>query len=662
MQQRYLAHLDGLRAIAVGLVVVYHAGLGVFGAGFIGVDVFFVLSGFLITGQLVHNMQEGKFSFAQFYMRRIRRLAPAMLVVLLATLLAGAFVLLPEDLIYLSRLAALAVLSASNFYLANTTGGYFETETDEIALLHTWSLAVEEQYYLIWPLFLLVFLKFGARFWRPGLLAGIFLTSLAFSVWYTHADPMRAYYLLPARFHELFIGAMLAIAFQANKVPALPRSAREVMGWAGLLMILVPAVAWTAEIAFPGYLAAIPCLGTVILIYAGDGKSSINWLLTRRVMVWLGMLSYSLYLWHWPIFSFTTYATGEIDTISALAGIALAVVLSHLTWKFVEQPFRYRWTFPPKQTALRLFVVPLLLLAGVAVAIYEGDGLINRFDSSTVAKIHALESEPGRFPSQCDNQEDGLCADVLLLGDSHAQHFGGFIGILAKDAGLSYNVKWRAGCPAYAGLMPLNYKGEEVEIDEECPQVNDAILDEADNYGAIVLAGYWSLTDIKGDRYFFVTNANPEPSQANSNANIAAGLRETLRRITKAGSTPVLIYDNPQVEKRDFKCSRMNLLPFHDEPCSFPLSYVEEQQRLKRALFAQLADEFPQLKFIDPNSLLCSKDSCYTELEGVPLYRDDDHLNQVGSEWLAKKMLENGNNPLKELVIRRQSGVVESQQ
>lgn len=555
----------------------------------------------------------------------------------------------------------MTILSASNFYLANTSGGYFEAETDEIALLHTWSLAVEEQYYLIWPVCLLLLLKFGAHFWRPRLLAGIFIGSLAFSVWYTHTDPMRAYYLLPARFHELLLGAILAIAFQANKMPALQRSARELLGWTGLLMIIVPAVIWTSEIAFPGYLAAIPCLGTAILVYAGDGKSSINWLLTRRVMIWLGMLSYSLYLWHWPIFSFTTYATGEIDTTSALVGIALAIALSHLTWKFVEQPFRYHWTFPPRKTALRLFVLPLVLLAFIAVAIYEGDGFINRFDSSTVAKIHALESEPGRFPTQCDDQEGSLCADVLLLGDSHAQHFGDFVGMLAKDAGLSYNVKWRPGCPAYTGLKPLNYKDEEVEIDEECPLVNDAILNEAGNYGAIVLAGYWSLTDIKGDRYFFVSDANPEASQTNSNANIAAGLRDTVRRIVKAGSTPVLIYDNPQVEKRDFKCSRMNLLPFHDEPCSYPRSHMEKQQEAKRALFAQLADEFPQLEFIDPNTILCDEESCYTELEGVPLYRDDDHLNQVGSQWLAEKMLANGENPLKTLFMLRQNELADNQ-
>ncbi len=650
MQQRYLAHLDGLRAIAVGLVVVYHAGLGVFGAGFIGVDVFFVLSGFLITGQLVQNIQQGKFSFAQFYMRRIRRLAPAMVVVLFTTLLAGAFILLPEDLIYLSRLAGLTVLSLSNFYLANTTGGYFEVATDEIALLHTWSLAVEEQYYLIWPVLLLLFFRSGARFWRPGLLASIFLGSLAFSVWYTQADPMRSYYLLPARFHELFLGAMLAIAFQANKMPAPSRIVRELLSWMGLVLIVVPAVIWDSNIAFPGYLAAIPCLGTALLIYAGDGTSSVNWLLTRRVMLWLGMLSYSLYLWHWPIFSFTTYATGEIQTSHALVGIAAAVLLSHLTWKFVEQPFRFRWTFPPGKTAARLFGIPVLVFGVATVAIDEGDGFINRFDDATISKIHALESEPGKFPTTCNVDKDGLCSDILLLGDSHAQHFGDFIGILAKDAGLAYNVKWRPGCPGYTGLKPLNFKADHVEVDEECPEVNAAALADAGKYRAIVLAGYWSLTDIKGDRYFFVTDENPEPSEDNSNQNIADGLRKTIATIVDAGAKPILIYDNPQVEKRDFKCSRMNLLPFHDAVCSFPREHTVSQQAHKRELFARLAKEFPELGFIDPNAVLCDEESCYTELEDVPLYRDDDHLNQAGSQWLANKMLSQGENPLKQLV------------
>lgn len=643
MQQGYLPHLDGLRAIAVGLVVLYHAGFSGIGAGYIGVDVFFVLSGFLITGQLAKNIEDRRFTFSQFYMRRVRRLAPAYIAVALVTLVGAALVMLPDDLVYHGRLTALAMLSLSNFYLANTTGGYFEADTDEIALLHTWSLAVEEQYYLVWPAIMLLLWRLPGARSRLLVVGALLGLTWVFSGWYTQFDPQRAYYLLPARFHELLLGALLALG--GARLPALSRPGRELLCWGGLLLIVWPALGWSAETTFPGWRAILPCLGTAMLVHAGRDTSLVNWLLTRRPMLWLGMLSYSLYLWHWPVFSLMRYATGELTVVMAWSGILLSVVLSYLTWRLVEQPFRFRWLFTPRQTFIRLFFVPTFVFAVVVAAIDVGDGFVGRFPADTRAKIAAMESKPSKFRLACPDDPGSPCADILLAGDSHAEHFGDFLNVFAEDAGLTMKVMWRPGCPALPGLMQVYVREQERRDDPGCRDHTDKVLAQADRYRYVVLAGYWSITDIKPDRYFMVSDTRPALTHQSSIDNIAEGMRAAIARIVAAGAIPVVIHDNPTAGDQEFKCSRRNLLPFHQAECAFERAVVDAQQANKRQLFEQIAEEYPQVRFIDPNRVLCNDEQCATELDGVPLFRDDDHLNRIGADWLGQQYLARFGNP-----------------
>jgi peptidoglycan/LPS O-acetylase OafA/YrhL len=643
MQQGYLPHLDGLRAIAVGLVVLFHAGYTTLSGGFIGVDVFFVLSGFLITGQLAKNLDKGQFSFSQFYLRRVRRLAPAYLAVALASLVAALFIMLPEDLIYHARLTVLALVSLSNFYLSNTTGGYFESDTDEIALLHTWSLSVEEQYYLLWPAMLLLLWKLQSPRLRLGLIGALLVVSVLFSGWYTSADPSRAYYLLPARFHELLIGALLALV--GHRLPTPSRPLRELLCWGGLALIIQAGFTLAADQGFPGYQALAPCLGTALLIYAGNEPSSVHYLLTRRVMVWLGMLSYSLYLWHWPVFSFARYATGELTPWMGAAGIALAIALSHLTWRFVEQPFRFRWLFTPRKTFAVLFFGPALALTVVAGVLDAGDGFMGRFGKEAEQAIRAMESTPGKHRIACPDDTDKPCADILLAGDSHAEHFGDFLSVIAADAGLTLNTVQRPGCPALPGLTPTYLKDGALKPDPKCVKHNARLYRQLHRYDYVVLAGYWALADMKADRYFFTSEHWPELDAPSTQASLAAAFREGIQRIVDAGAIPVIIQDNPTAPDQLFQCSRRKLLPFYDEPCTFSDNVLTQQQGTRRALFAELADAFPSLQFIDPNALICADGTCTTELDGLPIYRDDDHLNRMGSEYLGQRYLEVFGNP-----------------
>lgn len=643
MQQGYLPHLDGLRAIAVGLVVLFHAGYTTLSGGFIGVDVFFVLSGFLITGQLAKNLEKGQFSFREFYLRRVRRLAPAYLTVALASLVAALLIMLPEDLIYHARLTVLALISLSNFYLANTTGGYFESDTDEIALLHTWSLSVEEQFYLVWPAMLLLLWKLPSTRLRLGLVGVLLVVSALFSGWYTTVDPSRAYYLLPARFHELLIGALLALV--GHRLPTPNRPLRELLCWLGLGLIIHAGFTLSADKGFPGLQALAPCIGTALLIYAGREPSSMHYLLTRRVMVWLGMLSYSLYLWHWPVFSFARYATGELTPLMGAAGIVLAIALSHLTWRFIEQPFRFRWLFTPRKTFAVLFFGPALALTVAAAVIDAGDGFMGRFGSEAEQAIRAMESTPGKHRVACPDDKQLPCADILLAGDSHAEHFGDFLSVLAADAGKTLNTIQRPGCPALPGVTPTYIKDGVLKPDPKCPQHNTQLYRQLHRYDYVVLAGYWALSDMKADRYFFTSDAWPELAAESSRLSLTAAFREGIEAIIEAGATPIIIQDNPTAPDKLFQCSRRKLLPFYDEPCEFSAQVLEEQQAHKQALFAELAREYPTLRFIDPNKLICAEGTCTTELDGLPIYRDDDHLNRMGSEYLGQLYLQRFGNP-----------------
>jgi|TARA_R110002073_G_scaffold11861_4_gene53438 peptidoglycan/LPS O-acetylase OafA/YrhL len=644
----YLPHLDGLRAIAVGLVVLHHAGITWIPGGFIGVDVFFVLSGYLITGQIVKNLAEKRFSFKDFYQRRLRRLAPAYLAVALVSLIAAYFILLPQDFIYHCKVAALAFLSLSNFYLANTTGGYFAAAVEEIPLLHTWSLAVEEQYYLVWPVMLIALSRINSARMKAVALLGLFALSVWFSVWYTPVNADRAYYLLPTRFHELLAGGLLA--FYGASLPRLKSWQQELVSLTGLAMIIVPALVYSSDTLFPSWRALIPCLGTVMLVYAGQHAPLTGRFLTLKPMIGLGLISYSLYLWHWPIFSFTQYATGSLDVVKGAVGIALAVLLSWLTWKFIEQPFRFKWHLSGKQLFRYVYVAPAVALLVALAVVRVGDGFIGRFGDDAVRAVEAMDSEPGKHRVDCPAGASLPCADILLAGDSHAEHFGDFMSVLSSDAGLTLHVDMRAGCPALWEIIPTYIKNGRPDTDYKCVDRSHALYSQIHRYEYVVLAGYWSIADLKPDRYFLSGPKNPDLSPAVTRKVMTRAFHDSVRRIVEAGSVPVLIRDNPTAPDELFNCSRRKLLPFYDEPCEFPREEMDEAHAYANELIDELEAMHPEVMVIDPNAIICAEDVCRTELDGVPIYRDDDHLNRIGSETLGEVYIRELGNPFSESV------------
>ena len=371
----YRPEIDGLRALAVIAVIMFHAKIALSG-GYLGVDVFFVISGYLITSLIIKELQKGTFTFVAFWERRIRRIVPATSVMVVAVIVAGWFLLLPNEYVALGKSAMAFAAIVANIYFFQNTSGYF-ANGEEMPLLHTWSLAVEEQFYLIMPLFLVVAFNLSAprgRLLLPIVMLSMF-GSLAASIYAVAVFPGAAFYFLPSRAWELLIGSILAL------IPAgwilSNRLARETITYAGLTCIVAPCLFYTKDTPFPGLAAVVPCAGTAAIIWAntigssGMSLTSAGALLAWRPLVFLGLISYSLYLWHWPLLVFTNYwSLGPLSLISRLGLLVLALLLAILSWRFVETPIRHRAIFPARSSLFSfavLFVLTVFALASFVI-------------------------------------------------------------------------------------------------------------------------------------------------------------------------------------------------------------------------------------------------------------------------------------------------------
>ncbi|MBT3220985.1 MAG: acyltransferase, partial [Proteobacteria bacterium] len=334
----YRPDIDGLRALAVVAVILYHLGLDEFGGGFTGVDVFFVISGFLITRLVRSAVNRGNFSFATFYLRRARRLFPALAVALTGTFVLGALIFAPSHFEDLAEMTFYAIVSLSNVQLWMQSG-YFDSAAELKPLLHTWSLAVEEQYYLVWPALVVFLLRFKREFVAAGAIAVLGLASLWATDVFLYSDPEAAFYLTPFRVSEFAIGALMVWVVQyqpQNKLVLEPLVAL------GLGAVLWPVFAYSENTAFPGTAALVPCLGTALLIYAGQAKY-LGWLLRNRAAVTIGLISYSLYLVHWPLIVYYRYLIlDEPTAFEQVSIVFVAFVLAGLMYRYVETPFRGR--------------------------------------------------------------------------------------------------------------------------------------------------------------------------------------------------------------------------------------------------------------------------------------------------------------------------------
>ena len=635
--------IEGLRGIAILLVLLFHAGLPWTPGGFVGVDVFFVISGFLITGKLWRESQQpGGLNITRFYAWRIRRLLPAALVAVALISLVGLLLAAPLDRSELAADGAASALSLANMRFIGSVD-YFAATTSPSPFLHFWSLSVEEQFYLVWPA-LIVLLT-----WRGGssrrlivaLLIGV-VASFALSIWLTDTSPARAFYLLPTRVWQLGVGGLLALV----GVMGTSRGAGA-LAWAGLAAVAVAGVALTAEMPYPGLAALLPTAGAVALLYGGAAPSGPVRLLAAAPLRFLGKISYSLYLWHWPLLVLPLmFLERALTGVEVVASVAAAIGVSWLSWRFVEQPFRYgdRSRRATSWSAIRVGVAGILSVAlftqGLAAALpssavavqptpspsgspVASDGPITlpadltpslasaRDDEERLRGDGCLAFERVSTPPNCVYGVKGSAITIALVGDSHASHWFPAIEAIALERGWRLLTFVKVSC-SFTTLVQRNLALKREY--RECTAFNEATVAR--------------LNQIKPALTIIVNRRTFRPIEENITSALAgAALGEMVARIP--GATAILV-DTPDPGRDVPAC--LSKHPSDIRACLFTQDDADNREI---GIAERVAADVSGARLIDLTANICTEWPCSPISGSVLIYRDEDHMTATFSRSLA---------------------------
>lgn len=640
----YRADIDGLRAVAILAVLFYHAFPDVVPGGFIGVDVFFVISGYLIGGVIFQDLARGRFSLGNFYIRRVRRLFPALLLVLATSLVAGWGLLLSYELESLGRHVRDGLLFMLNLTLRRETGGYFATAADAKPLLHLWSLAVEEQFYIFWPVLMLALARWRGRRGLVVTVLGLLLAvSFGWNVVRVMNNPVATFFLPQTRVWELLLGVLLAHA-EAGAPGRLTDLVRRLNGGMpantraglGAGLILTALLLLGPDARFPGWWALLPTIGTMLLLSAGPGTWLSRWLLATPVAVFLGLVSYPLYLWHWPLLSFARITNGEEPTVWVRLGLmALAFGLAVATWKLVEMPIRTGRLRASTGAltglvgaALGLGVLGQLALQGALTPLSDQDPRVR-----ALAAAAGAWDFPGADMQRVRLADDGMAArtlwrkqgamsgTVLFLGDSNIEHYGPRLRAVIDDAPAAHpSIAFLTGgsCLPIAGIHQPKQA--------HCGTLLETAFAQAVALPAhrVVIAGLWS-------QYF----AGTIPVEAGGQSLTTLGgqdaamvlLGETIRRFRAAGTEVVLVLTIPTGAGLSPKSLiRHEGLGLVATPGGRARADVEQANGSAIDRLAQTAAE-AGATLVNPLDFLCADGWCPAVApDGTPIYKDHQHL------------------------------------
>lgn len=648
----YRREIDGLRALAVLPVILFHAGFETFSGGFVGVDVFFVISGYLITTIILAELEQGKFSIVNFYERRARRILPALFLVMLVCIPFAWFWLLPSDMKDFSQSLVAVSVFASNILFWRESG-YFDTAAELKPLLHTWSLAVEEQYYVLFPLFLMLFWRLGKR-WILFMLGLVFVASLAVAQWGAYAKPAAAFYLLPTRGWELLIGAFAAFYLSKANRKEFGKAFGEVCGWLGIALILYAVFTYSKTTPFPGLYALVPTLGTVLIILFATQNTTVGRFVGNKAFVGVGLISYSAYLWHQPLFAFARQRSlNEPSHTVFLVLSFMALVLAYFSWRYVESVFRRRDAIKRKAIFLfalvfSVFFISLGLVGHLSYPALERQWL-SRVPESQRAFFQRFLSSTKRDPgdrsqdlSECRFNITGLNEDfesrirgcqekfgsgVLILGDSHAIDLFGAIASRFNDHFLVGVTS--GGCRPYTPLPECQYD-RVLSYVQQNPRIFKHIIYEQ--------AGFYLLLDSnkkKGTRAMF-SNLGYKDQVKDINVD-DEHIDGTLKYLEKLSKVVPVTWFSPRIEHH------INSRLFLKNGCEYQYSLRPNLHKTFRILESKISESVKDsgnkrirlvsqidiFKFDFPADLLNCKDIFWS---------DGDHFSSSGEAHFGAKL------------------------
>jgi len=640
----YRPDIDGLRALAVLSVIIFHINESIIPGGFVGVDIFFVISGYLITRHIFRDLNANKFSLLEFYRRRVKRIMPAMLVVVLLTIVITQFIYLPRDAEKVAQSGLWSLLSLANayFWLFEDTS-YFAAASNEKPLLHLWSLGVEEQFYIFWPLILMFTYRLGHGKYFFSIFGFITIVSFLLGDYLFSYDPSFTYYMLPTRAGELLIGALLAQFILKRGEIKIPGFVVSLSSQIGVALIVISLFFFSKQDVFPGIRAIPPTLGAALLMFSGHYGSPIsNRILKLQPVVWVGIISYSAYLWHWPVIAFYRYGYSDITLISGVVIFALSILLGWLSYRYIETPFRHSKR-GAVQVFIRQFIIPSGCIAFIALLSMKIDGYgVRWFSEEYKASLLTLrdETRPAyHFDYVCQSQvitaqdiNNNKCVlgevskgdpDVILWGDSNAAHYIGIIGAFAKKAGFSFRNIEIGDCPPIDADASSFAKAKRVS---DCRKSREVSLDTVNNYKIVLISADWVYYQSRSDSFLNV-------------------FYETVQSIVDKGKKVIIIGKAPIINSYDRLC-REKAISFPFVTCDMPSAPLDNQVAEVNNKLKDFATRNEDISYYDFNDYLCPNGSCSVrDKYGRVMYYDPEHLALEASWNIGDRIIKTDGVP-----------------
>ena len=625
---KYRPDIDGLRAIAVLSVVIYHAFPDTLKAGFMGVDIFFVISGYLISSIIFENIDRGSFSFGQFYGRRIKRIFPALTLVLLSCLVFGWFGLLGDEFKQLGKHTAAGAGFVSNFFLWEEVG-YFNNAAETKPLLHLWSLAIEEQFYIVWPL--IVWLTWKRKWLFLSVFIGLGVASFAYNAHLVRIDPTATFFSPATRIWELLAGVLLAYMKVRPSAWQPSQQQLHIASTLGVALLAFGLYRIDKGRPYPGTWALLPILGSFCLIFAGSTAWFNRFVLSNRLLVWVGLISFPLYMWHWPMLSFMRVVESETPSLGyRVLAVGLSVLLAWMTYYFVERPIRSGGKSSLK-TSVLAGLVAVLGVAGLAV--YQTNGVPER----STAQIDGVNSwdnltfaTPCKFITNGPNHDDwcniGNASDTppthVLIGDSVGNGFSPMLIAYAQEYSQTKGKPFvfrqfgRGACPMLASIGS--------EPCKEITQHAERYIMENDSIHTVILAANWPL-------YFY--GLDPQNNDALDTTKFKEAFKETVMDYQRKGKR-VIVFLPPPTGANPRACVVRPIRITNENNCSLNLQDALNNSRSYRASFVSQLDAL-HVGFFDPFKYMCDKKNC-TVSDGTRIYYlDHEHFSVFGGQFLA---------------------------
>jgi peptidoglycan/LPS O-acetylase OafA/YrhL len=643
----YRSDIDGLRALAIIPVVLFHAGFSTFGGGYVGVDVFFVISGFLITSIITTDIESNQFSFAKFYHRRARRLLPALFFMLLVCIPLSWMWLAPKDMLDFSQSLSSVVIFLSNFYFISESD-YFASEVELKPLLHTWSLAVEEQFYIFYPI-LLLSLRRVQKIWVP-LLSLLALASFIFAIWATATYPKASFYLLPTRGFELLAGAITALLLiQQPRVSETSSHYLKHLSLLGLILIGYSVLYFNADTPFPGYYSLLPVVGCVLVIaFTYPGTISYK-ILSNKLLVTCGLASYSIYLLHQPIFAFARHLSQSAPSHELMILLCLLTFgLSYIIWRFIEQPLR-RPNFISNKKMLVLALTTAAVIFAFGIGGLYTTGYPQRFGPQTLDIYErALEKtfDWGGCNLSCEVKDQK--SHITLIGDSHATAIANELDDSLASSGYSFSWRTNPGCPPLIGFYDSKNQSD------NCSKLNTNILTSLTSNSKVqwvVMSAQWSLystgkgfDNSKGGveqgakNYYFDTSKNNHRKSKARDEAVISGYIKYINTLLNNGINVIFVDQIPvagwDIPGRYIQLAKRGKLS--NKAFQYPKSVYDEHTK---NLTNIRSISHPNFYLVSPAKILCADGvSCHSASLPDLYFVDTNHLSHAGAQKIVPQI------------------------